>query len=286
MKTAELRPTPAEARALPMVRALANPARFRMVQVLAERKEVSFAQLAAALPLAPSSVYEHLSALRQAGLVQASGTVAAGGAGDRQSGYFCLDPAAFDFLGALVGGLGGVARQWAGLVTEQQEGGMRIREAAVDDAEAIARIYNQGIEDRVATLETELRTPAERASWLATHDERHPVLVCVGGDDRILGWASLNVFNPRPAYRHVVDFSAYVAREERGHGVGDLLLSALEDRALGLGYHKIVLAAFPSNGPGMRLYERHQFQTVGVYHEQGLLDGTWVDTIVMEKLLR
>lgn len=280
MKSAELDPTPAEARALPMVRALANPARFRMVQVLAQRKDATFAQLAAALPLAPSTVYEHLTALRQAGLVQASG------AADGQSTYFCLDPAAFDFLGTLVGALGGEAREWSDLVTEQQRGGTRIREATAGDASAIARIYNQGIEDRVATLETELRTPEERAAWLASHDARHPVLVCVDGDDRVLGWASLNVFNPREAYRYVVDFSAYVAREERGHGVGDLLLSALEERARALGYHKIVLAAFPTNGPGMRLYERHQFRTVGIYQEQGLLDGAWVDTIVMEKLLR
>ncbi len=71
----------------------------------------------------------------------------------------------------------------------------------------------------------------------------------------------------------------------RGHGVGDSLLGALEQRARLLGYHKLVLAAFPTNAPGMRLYERHRFQTVGIYHEQGLLDGMWVDVIVMEKLL-
>jgi len=46
------------------------------------------------------------------------------------------------------------------------EAGMDIRDATVDDAAAIARIYNQGIEDRVATLETQVRTPEERAEWL------------------------------------------------------------------------------------------------------------------------
>ena len=38
----------------------------------------------------------------------------------------------------------------------------RIRPATPDDATAICRIYNQGIEDRVATLETELRTASTR----------------------------------------------------------------------------------------------------------------------------
>ena len=63
------------------------------------------------------------------------------------------------------------------------------------------------------------------------------------------------------------------------------LLAALVERAQDLGYHKLVLAAFPSNAAGMRLYERHQFRTVGIYHEQGMLDGRWVDVVIMERLL-
>lgn len=170
------------------------------------------------------------------------------------------------------------------MVETRSAGQLEIRDATPADAPAIARIYNQGIEDRVATLETELRSPEERAAWLAAREPRHPVLVAVGSD-ALLGWASLNRFNPRPAYDHVGDFSVYVARESRGRGVGNALLGALIDRALALGYHKLVLAAFPSNAPGLRLYARHGFTQVGVYHEQGMLDGEWVDVVLMERLL-
>ncbi len=163
---------------------------------------------------------------------------------------------------------------------------LQIRDATREDAAALACIYNQGIEDRLATLETQQRTPEERAEWLAARGPRHPVLVAVDDDGAVVGWGSLNAFNPRPAYNHVADFSVYVAREQRGRGIGDALLGALEERARGLGYHKLVLAAFPTNAAGMRLYERHGFTTVGIYREQGLLDGQWVDVIVMEKLLR
>jgi L-amino acid N-acyltransferase YncA len=162
---------------------------------------------------------------------------------------------------------------------------MEIRGATHADAAAIATIYNQGIEDRSATLETQLRTAEERAEWLATRSLRHPVLVAVDSTGTVIGWGSLNAFNPRPAYEHVADLSVYVAREQRGRGIGDALLGALETRARGIGYHKIVLAAFPGNAPGMRLYERHGFATVGIYHEQGMLDGQWVDVIIMEKIL-
>jgi L-amino acid N-acyltransferase YncA/DNA-binding transcriptional ArsR family regulator len=268
----------AEARAVRVLRALASPARFRVVQLLAERKECTTAQLAEAVSLAPSSLFEHLAALREAGIIQVTGEGAAR--------CYTLDPSALEFLAGMLAGLGQRARSWRDVVTiARREDGMHIRDAAPDDAAAIATIYNQGIEDRVATLETMLRTPEERAEWMAARGPRHPVLVAEDGTTAVVGWCSLNSFNPRPAYDHVADISVYVARERRGRGIGDTMLSALEQRARAIGYHKLVLAAFPTNSAGMRLYERHGFLTVGIYREQGMLDGRWVDVIVMDKLL-
>jgi phosphinothricin acetyltransferase len=182
--------------------------------------------------------------------------------------------------------------------------GYTVRLATPADAEAICRIYNQGIEDHVATLETEPRTPEERRQWLAGRSPRHPVIVAEvtepastssrppseqaspGGPATIVvGWGSLNVFNPRDAYRFVADFSIYVERAWRGKGVGRVLLTRLVELAREHGFHKMVLSAFPTNMGGMALYTRLGFRTVGVYKEQGLLDGRWVDTVIMEKLL-
>jgi L-amino acid N-acyltransferase YncA len=278
MKTSELAPTTQEARIVRMLRALANPARFRIVALLAERKDCTSQQLIEALPLAQSSLFDHLTLLREAGIVQVSS--------DGPNRYYCLDPSTIDFLAAYLSGLGQQARSWTELVrTNEKERNLQIRAATPEDAAAIAHIYNQGIEDRSATLETQLRTPEERAGWLAARGPRHPVIVAVDGAEKVVGWASLNSFNPRAAYDHVVDISIYVAREQRGRGIGDALMSALEERARALSYHKMVLAALPTNAPGMRLYERHAFRTVGIYHEQGMLDDRWVDVIVMEKIL-
>jgi L-amino acid N-acyltransferase YncA len=161
----------------------------------------------------------------------------------------------------------------------------QLRPATDADAAAISEIYNQGIDDRLATLETERRTPDERRQWLNARTPRHPVIVAEDGARVIIAWGSLNPFNPRDAYRHVADFSIYVERAHRGKGVGRRLLARLIDLARELGYHKMVLSAFPFNAAGMALYERLGFRTVGIYKEQGLVDGRWVDTIVMEKLL-
>ena len=179
----------------------------------------------------------------------------------------------------------------------------RVRPATAADAEAICRIYNQGIDDRVATLETELRAPDERRQWLQSRSPRHPVIVAeltepgrsscqathevsgLAAPVTVVGWGSLNVFNPREAYRHVADFSVYVERAHRGKGAGTVLLTRLIELGREHGFHKLVLSAFPSNTGGMALYSKLGFRTVGVYKEQGLLDSQWVDTIIMEKIL-
>ena len=158
-----------------------------------------------------------------------------------------------------------------------------VREAAEDDAAAIARIYNQGIEDR-ATFETEPRDLSERKRWLSSRTPRHPVIVAVRRES-VQGWASLNPFSSREAYRFVADLSVYVEREARGQRVGAALMADLIERARSLGYHKIVLATFPHSTAAIRLYERFGFRTVGDYKQQGLLDGKWTDTRIMELLL-
>ena len=163
-------------------------------------------------------------------------------------------------------------------------GDVSIRAATPADAAAICTIYNQGIEDRIATLETELRTPEERRQWMAARAPRHPVVAAVT-DGQVVGWGSLNPFNPRPAYDNVVDLSVYVERGWRGRGVGRVLLQRLLALAKTLGYHKMVLATFPYNEAGVTLYKKMGFTTVGVYHEQGQIDGRWVDVLIMERLL-
>ena len=159
-----------------------------------------------------------------------------------------------------------------------------VRAAETGDVAAICDIHNQGITDRIATLETTLRAPDDTRVWLADHGPRHPVLVAEA-EGTIIGWASLNRFNPRAVYDHVADFSVYVDRAWRRKGVGRALLDRLIEHARAIGFHKMVLAAMAHNTAGLALYTRAGFTLVGIYHEQGQLDGRWVDVVIMEKIL-
>src|SRR4051812_17336954 len=119
---------------------------------------------------------------------------------------------------------------------------IHIREAVRGDAASIAAIYNQGMEDRVATFETQPRTATDILVRLG-EAERFPILVAIDGD-QVLGWAGLSSYRPRACYAGIAEFSIYFDRAARGRGLGRQLLTALIDAARGRGYWKLVSRVF------------------------------------------
>jgi L-amino acid N-acyltransferase YncA len=160
-------------------------------------------------------------------------------------------------------------------------GDLRVRSAAPEDAAAIARIYNQGIEDRVATFETRPRTSNDVLSWL---DGRHPVIVVEDGGE-VVAFASTSSYRPRECYDGVAEFSVYVDRERRGHGTGRAAMLGLIDAAQRAGFWKLVSRIFPENEASLRLMRSLGFREVGRYERHARLDGAWRDVVIVEKLL-
>ncbi len=162
---------------------------------------------------------------------------------------------------------------------------LAIRSARLEDIPAVTRIYNQGIEDRIATFEVDAKTEADVTTWLLDdRPTRYPVLVAES-NGTIAGWAALRPYSHRCAYAGVGDLSVYVERGARGKGVGEQLLTALEHSARAGDFHKIVLFTLPFNEAGQRLYRKRGFREVGTFREQGTLDGRLVDVVIMEKIL-
>jgi phosphinothricin acetyltransferase len=158
-----------------------------------------------------------------------------------------------------------------------------IREAEASDAEAIARIFNQGIEERAATFETQPRTAEDIAIRLAER-ERHPILVAAEGDT-IIGWAGLSTYRPRACYAGIAEFSIYLDRAARRRGVGRRLLSALISAARERGYWKLVSRVFPFNTASRGLCRACGFREVGIYEKHGQLDGRWHDVVIVERII-
>ena len=159
-----------------------------------------------------------------------------------------------------------------------------VRLATRADAAAIARIYTQGIEDRLATFETEPRTAGQIEAQLAEKGDRYPTVVVERGG-AVVAWAGAGPYRSRPCYAGIAEHSVYVARAARGGGAGraalDALCRAYEER----GFWKLASRIFPENVASLALHERAGFRVVGVYRRHGQLDGQWRDCVIVEKLL-
>ena len=162
--------------------------------------------------------------------------------------------------------------------------GTSTRLATAADAAAIAAIYNEGIADRIATFETEPRTPERIAAQLADKGDRYPTVVAER-EGQVVAWASAGPYRARPAYAGVAEHSVYVARSSRGTGAGRAALDALCRVYAERGFWKLVSRIFVENTASLALHERCGFRVVGVYQRHGKLGDEFHDCVIVERLL-
>lgn len=158
---------------------------------------------------------------------------------------------------------------------------MQSRIATPDDAVAITQIYNQGIEDRIATFETTARSPDDIRAWF---DGRHPLIVVEDGGG-VIAFASTSTYRLRECYAGIAEFSVYVARDQRGRGAGRVAMEALIAAAEAAGFWKLVSRVFTENTGSLALLRSVGFREVGVYEKHGRLDGAWRDVVIVERLI-
>jgi phosphinothricin acetyltransferase len=155
------------------------------------------------------------------------------------------------------------------------------RPATPTDAAIIARIYNEGIEERIATFETHLRGAEDIERWF---DGVHPIVAVEEGGE-VIAFASTSTYRPRDCYRGIAEFSVYAARSARGRGAGRLAMQTLMDAARAAGFWKLVSRVFVENQGSRALLRSGGFREVGIYQRHAQLDGQWRDVVIVERLL-
>ncbi|HXM40393.1 MAG TPA: arsinothricin resistance N-acetyltransferase ArsN1 family A [Bryobacteraceae bacterium] len=158
---------------------------------------------------------------------------------------------------------------------------MQARQATLEDAAYIARIYNRGIADRTATFETRPRSEDDIRGWF---DGVHPVLV-VEEEGAVVAFAATFDYRPRACYAGIAEVSVYVDWACRRRGAGSMALEALIGAAAGAGFRKLVSRIFVENTASRRLVGALGFREVGIYEKHGQLDGLWRDVVIVEKLI-
>ena len=155
---------------------------------------------------------------------------------------------------------------------------VEIRALTRDDWPRVEAIYAEGIATGNATFETE---PPSWDEFDSTRLPTHRFVAVDAGD--VVGWIAVSPTSSRECYAGVVEHSVYVAEAARGRGIGRMLLEALVASTDAAGLWTIQTSVFPENEATLALHERVGFRLVGRRERIAQLDGSWRDTLLLER---
>lgn len=163
---------------------------------------------------------------------------------------------------------------------------MKVRPATHDDLPGILEIYNEAVLNTTASYDYEPRTLEHRIAWFEDHvKDNYPVLVAVNDQGRVVGWSALNRYHDRKGYQFTTENSVYVAADQRGRGLGKLLMKPLIEAARQRGLHAILAGIDAENEASIRLHASFGFVKVAHFRQVGFKFGRWLDVIYMELVL-
>ena len=163
---------------------------------------------------------------------------------------------------------------------------MKVRSATQDDLSGILEIYNEAVLNTTATYDYEPRTLEHRAVWFEDHlKNNYPVFVALNQEGNVVGWSALNRYHDRKGYQFTTENSVYVAADQRGKGVGKLLMQPLIEAARQRGLHAILAGIDADNEASLRLHASFGFVKVAHFKQVGFKFGRWLDVVYLELLL-
>ena len=158
-----------------------------------------------------------------------------------------------------------------------------VRLATPADIEAITAIYRPAVLHGTASFEVE---PPDEAEMLRRFEaitaSGYPYFVAEV-DGRVAGYAYVNAYRTRPAYRFTVEDSIYISPDAQGKGVGRVLLDRLVETSTGKGFRLMVAVIGDSKNYGsIALHRAAGFTFSGIIHSVGFKFGRWLDSVIME----
>ena len=170
------------------------------------------------------------------------------------------------------------------LITEDYKTDVLITDISAADEKACAEIYNYYINNTVVTLEETPLSPAEFSARVKRIKADYPYIVAKRGDE-VLGYAYLDKFNPRSAYRITADLSIYVDKDHRGEHIGSMLYAEIEKRAREMKTENIVSLVTGENESSIAFHLSRGFLISGKLEKAAFKFGGYRDLVYLIKHL-
>ncbi len=162
---------------------------------------------------------------------------------------------------------------------------MIIRDARMDDINAIGIIWNHYIRNTTFNWRHEEYTNAQMQRWFSQHGTPdRPVLVVEEGSC-ILGFGALSAFRDTIGYRYTAEDTIYLAPQAKRRGLGTLLMRELLQRGKDSGLWQVVAMIDGNNAPSIEFHERMGFVSAGMLRGIGEKNGERLDCVIMQRSL-
>jgi L-amino acid N-acyltransferase YncA len=152
-----------------------------------------------------------------------------------------------------------------------------IRDATENDLQQMLDIYNEIIANTTAVFQYDLHTLDMRKEWFAQKQkENHPVFIAEENNE-VVGFSTFGQFRNWQAYKHSVENSVYVRADQRGKGIGKLLLQPLIYTAKQMRVHTMIAGIVADNEASIILHIQFGFIEVAYFKEVGFKFDKWLD---------
>lgn len=158
-----------------------------------------------------------------------------------------------------------------------------IRKARLEDLDQLMAIYNEAVENTVATFDLETKDYEDRLAWFNEHQRDPYVLLVYEIEGEVAGYASLSKYRERPAFDSSVEISVYIGPDFRNRGVGKALMKEVIDYAYSNErVHTIVSLITGENEQSIYLHKQLGFEFCGKIKDAGYKFGRWLDLDVYQ----
>jgi len=162
-----------------------------------------------------------------------------------------------------------------------------IRRTMIDDLDDIGKIYAHHVQTGVATFELDAPDQTEWRHRLQSVTDRGLPFLTATLDGRIAGYAYCAPWKTRPAYRHTVEDSIYLAPHAVGRGIGGRLLDSLLTECAEAGIREVIAVIVDADGAAsLALHRNRGFVEAGRLTAVGFKHGRWLDTVLLQRSLR
>lgn len=158
----------------------------------------------------------------------------------------------------------------------------KVRELKIEDLDGALSSFEQVASERIY-LGTEEVNDRTRQRWLESwaDDGKRNLFAVAESEGKIIGGIVLtSLFSPKSD--HVRNLGMWVLKDHRGKGVGKALMKYAFSWARRRGdIKRITLEVYASNTSAVNMYTKNGFVFEGVFRNNAVIDGQYVDEIAM-----